>query len=67
MGNLEVLANIIFEICVAILIQLAAMTGFTYREINVIIFCIMMPILFVVMAYIIYRQHRKITQLSKNI
>lgn len=66
MGNMELLANIIFDICVAILMQLAAMTGFSYREINVIIFCIMGPLLFVVMAYIIFYQWRKLKKLSSN-
>ena len=35
--------NEIFDLCVRFLIWLAKLTGTTYKEINVIIFCIMWP------------------------
>jgi hypothetical protein len=35
-----------FDLCVRILQELAALTGTTYEEINVILFCIVMPLIF---------------------
>ena len=36
--------DIIFRLCVGLLVWLAAMTGTTYNEINVIIFCVIWPL-----------------------
>ena len=35
----------IFQLCVAFLLWLAALTGTSYEEINVIIFCMIWPLL----------------------
>jgi len=34
----------IFDLCVVFLVWLARMTGTTYKEINVIVFCILWPL-----------------------
>ena len=55
----------LFDLCVQFLLWLGRMTGTTYVEINIIIFCILEPIIFLVMAYIIYKQWRKIKELKR--
>jgi hypothetical protein len=54
----------IFNLCVQLLILLGNITGTGYVGINVIIFCIIEPIVFVLMAYVIYRQWKKIKMLK---
>jgi hypothetical protein len=39
------MADTVFQWCVDFLVWLAAATGTTYKEINVIIFCVIWPIL----------------------
>ena len=56
----------IFDLCVKILIELAGFTGFTYKEINVIIFCIIWPIITILLFLIIILQQLKIRSLKKN-
>ncbi len=56
---------VIFDWCVNILIYWANIFGITYKEINVWVFVIIWPILTAVMAVIIFRQWRRIRQLSK--
>jgi hypothetical protein len=43
--------NDIFDKCVKLLIWLASHTGTTYKEINVIVFCIIEPIIFIYLLY----------------
>jgi hypothetical protein len=56
----------IFDFCVELLILVAKMTSTTYIQINVIIFCILEPVVFLLMAYIIYKQWKKIKLLRSN-
>jgi EamA domain-containing membrane protein RarD len=55
----------IFDWCVNVLIYWGNIFGITYKEINVWVFVIIWPILTAVMAVVIFRQWRKIRQLSK--
>jgi hypothetical protein len=57
--------DVIFDWCVNVLIYWANIFGMTYKEINVWVFVIIWPILTAVMAAIIFRQWRRIRQLSK--
>ena len=55
----------IFYMCVEVLMWIAVLFGCTYEEINVIIFCIIGPIVFfgtVAYAYILNRKINKLTQ-----
>lgn len=40
----------IFNLCVALLLDLADFTGMTYKEINVWIFCIIWPVLTIILC-----------------
>ena len=56
----------VFDWCVAILVWLANMTGMTYKDINVWIFVIIWPALFIVLAAIIVIQQVRIRQLGRG-
>lgn len=67
MTKTDLIVNITYDVCVEILVELAHYTGFTYREVNVILFCIVLPLVFVLMGMIILYQWYRIYKLSKNI
>ncbi|RPI18492.1 MAG: hypothetical protein EHM58_05405 [Ignavibacteriae bacterium] len=50
----------IFQWCVDILNFLAGIFGTDYYTINIIIFCVVGPLVFIYMAYIIYKQRKLI-------
>lgn len=66
MTKTDLIVNITYDVCVEILIEIAHYTGFTYREVNVILFCIVLPLVFVLMGMIILYQWYRIYKLSKK-
>jgi hypothetical protein len=50
----------LFDLCVYILNVGADILGMTYKEINIWIFCIIEPIVFFVMLFIIIKQYIKL-------
>ncbi len=54
-----------FNWCVKILVQFAELLGITYNEINVYIFVIITPLIFLIMFCIIIKQQIKIKSLNK--
>lgn len=54
--------NEIFDACVRLLVWLAALTGTTYEEINVIIFVILEPIFILVLIVYISMLRRQISK-----
>lgn len=57
--------NKIFKWCVNFLEMLAAKLSMTYEEINVWIFVIIQPIVFLIMLWVIYKQHVTIKTLKQ--
>ena len=57
----------IFNWCVDILVNFAELLGLTYNEINVYIFVIITPLIFLIMFFIIITQQIKIKSLDKQI
>ena len=55
--------DIIFKLCVDVLIFLANVLGITYQEINVWVFCIIEPIIFIYMLTLIIKQKRYIKRI----
>jgi len=55
--------ELIFNWCVDVLIFLANVLGITYKEINVWIFCIIEPIVFIYMLTLIIKQNRYIKRI----
>ena len=58
--------NRLFDLCVDIMIYWAKLTGMTYKEINIWIFCILEPIVFLVLVGILVGQQKVINELKKN-
>jgi len=58
--------NKVFYWCVDILVLYAKKLGITYEAINVWIFCIIEPIVFLLMLAIILRQARRLRSLKKS-
>ncbi len=58
--------NELFDYCVEVLIIGAKMLGMTYNEINIWIFCIIEPIVFIIMFLIIINQYLKIKHLRNE-
>lgn len=57
--------EVVFNLCVQLLILLGKIIGISYVQINVIIFCIVEPIVFLIMAYIIYKQWKKLKSYNR--
>ena len=55
----------IFQGCVDLLLWLAAMTGTTYKEINVIIFCVIWPLLTLGLVALCLVQRAQIRRLRR--
>jgi hypothetical protein len=56
----------LYDISVDGLFYLAHMTGFTYREINVIVFCIIIPLVILLLIAIAIKQHITINYLKST-
>ena len=58
--------DIVFNVCVKILYDIAAILGITYEEINVWLFCIMWPILTLYMGFEIIRLRVRVSRLDRK-
>jgi hypothetical protein len=58
--------DVIFDWCVELLVKLAELLGITYNDINVWIFVIFEPLIFLLMLFIIIKQLIKIKRLKKK-
>ncbi|WP_306639953.1 hypothetical protein [Sanyastnella coralliicola] len=58
--------NVAFDYCVELLEHWAVLTGTTYKEINIWIFVIIEPIVFVVMSLWIWWLLRRVKSLKKT-
>ena len=52
--------NGIFDLCVVFLLWAARVTGTTYKQINVLIFCIAWPLFTLALMWLCWRQRREI-------
>ena len=55
----------IFDLCVVFLVWLSQVTGTTYKQINVIVFCILWPIFTVALVLVVVVQQVKIARLRR--
>ena len=58
--------DIVFNVCVKILHDIAAVLGITYEEINVWLFCIIWPILTLYMGFEIIRLRVRVSRLDRQ-
>ncbi|MBW6536857.1 MAG: hypothetical protein K0B11_17750 [Mariniphaga sp.] len=56
--------NELFNWCVEFLVWLADLVGMTYEEVNIWIFVIIEPLVFVLMLWVIIRQRRKFRKIQ---
>ncbi len=63
--NFDTMADNVFQWCVDLLLWLAAMTGTTYKEINVIIFCVIWPLLTLGLVALCLVQRAQIRRLRR--
>jgi hypothetical protein len=59
--------DIVFNVCVEILYDIAAVLGITYEEINVWLFCIIWPILTLYMGFEIIRLRVRVSRLDRQV
>ena len=59
--------NKTFNWCVNLLEALALKLNMTYEEVNIWIFVIIEPIIFLVMLFLMYKQYRKIKSLKHSL
>jgi hypothetical protein len=57
--------DIIFKICVYILHQLAYLFGTSYEAINVIIFCIIEPLIFMLLIIYIFHLRKELKKYQR--
>ena len=55
----------VFDLCVVFLVWLGHVTGTTYKEINVIVFCVRWPVFTLVLIVVCVIQFVKIRNLKK--
>jgi len=55
----------IFDICVKLLVKIAELTGTTYKTVNVIIFCVIIPIAFIVLLAMYYNATKDVARYKK--
>ena len=60
----QYLINEVFDLCVKALEILAKAAGMSYEEVNIWIFCVIEPVVFVVMLFMIIRMHYKLKYLK---
>jgi hypothetical protein len=58
--------NRIFDLCVVILKWMSALFGTTYETVNVWVFCVIWPILTLLLLGTVIAQHHKITALQEH-
>jgi hypothetical protein len=57
--------NRLFDLCVDIMIYWAKLTGMTYKEINIWIFCIIEPIVFLLLIGFLIGQQKVINEIKR--
>jgi hypothetical protein len=58
--------NTVFDFCVELLLDVAAITGMTYKEVNVWIFCIFWPVIIIVLCVNNIILRRKLRAIQKH-
>ena len=55
----------IFDLCVKLLVKIAELTGTTYKTVNVIIFCVLIPIAFILLFMMYYNAKKDVERYKK--
>lgn len=57
--------DLVFDICVNIMIWMSHLLGITYKQLNVILFVILHPIITLVL-YFLYRKYKRLYQSAQT-
>jgi len=52
----------VFDLCVKVLVKIATLFGTDYKTVNVIIFCVIMPVLFIVLLALYYNAKKDVAR-----
>lgn len=55
----------IFDLCVKLLVKIAEVTGTTYKTVNVIIFCVLGPLIFILLLIMYYNKVKDVERYKK--
>ncbi|MCX6158164.1 MAG: hypothetical protein WCK13_12875 [Ignavibacteriota bacterium] len=55
----------IFDLCVKLLVKIAELTGTTYKTVNVIIFCVLVPMAFILLFVMYYNKQKDVERYKK--
>jgi hypothetical protein len=55
----------VFELCVKVLVKIAALFGTDYKTVNVIIFCVIVPLLFIVLFAMYFNARKDVDRYKK--
>lgn len=54
-----------FDLCVKLLVKIADVTGSNYKTVNVIIFCVIMPVAFIALLGMLYNAKNDVARYKK--
>lgn len=57
--------DLIFDICVGIMVGLSHLMGITYKQLNVLLFVIIHPVITIVLFFL-YRKYKRLYQSTKS-
>ena len=57
--------DLVFDICVNIMIWMSHLLGITYKQLNVILFVVLHPIITLVL-YFLYRKYKRLYQVTQT-
>jgi hypothetical protein len=63
---INIIVDISYDLCVMYLMQLAQYTGLSYREVNFVVFMIVLPLVLLVMFLIIVIQHAMLRKYASS-
>jgi hypothetical protein len=63
---INIIVDISYDLCVMYLMQLAQYTGLSYREVNFVVFMIVLPLVLLVMFLIIVIQHTMLRKYASS-
>lgn len=59
--------DLVFDLCVRVLVWLADALGISYKAVNVLVFCVVWPAITLLLVVKLCMQHRRIRQLRRII
>ena len=58
--------NSLYDVLAQILMHVSKFVGISYKHMNILVFCVIEPVIFLAMVYVIVKQFYKIKLLKSN-